>query len=235
MARVNQNAAAELEWRANRRRFLSYLGAAPTLITFAGAGLPSSRIAFADTGPLDARERRHRAFVIRRDAAIFQRDAPETPSISNGDEEAYTNRIASFTKGLPHNDLGEVDLNAYNAYLQALNSGKWADFEAIPLGGAAKLSSSFDTPPTIPSPLQAIRIPPATILIAKAVTISGDGDATIERGTIPFHIPAPGAAVSSQSVRFVRPSESAIVTYSVNGLVVAGQNAPSRSGARGDR
>ena len=29
----------------------------------------------------------------------------------------------------------------YNAYLAALNSGQWADFEAIPLGGAAKLSN----------------------------------------------------------------------------------------------
>jgi hypothetical protein len=125
----------------DRRRFLSYLSAAPALTTFAGAGLLSSTSAFAATGPLDARERRHRAFVIRRDAAIYERDAPEMPSISNGDEEAYASRIASFTKGLPHNDLGEVDLNAYNAYLQALNSGKWADFEAIPLGGAAKLSN----------------------------------------------------------------------------------------------
>src|SRR6516162_7002427 len=141
MARVNQNTAAELEWRANRRRFLSYLGTAPTLTTFAGAGLLSSRIAFADTGPLSAAERRHRAFVIRRDAAIYQRDMPPTPSVSNGDDDAYTNRIASYTKALPHNDLGEVDLNAYNAYLQALNSGNWADFEAIPLGGTAKFSS----------------------------------------------------------------------------------------------
>jgi hypothetical protein len=117
------------------------LGAAPALTAFAGAELVSSPSAFADTGPLDASQRRHQAFVIRRDAAIFQRDAPPTPSISNGDEEAYANRIANFTKGLPHNDLGEVDLNAYHAYLEALNSGKWADFEAIPLGGAAKLSN----------------------------------------------------------------------------------------------
>src|SRR6516164_3395060 len=124
-----------------RRKFLSSLGAVPTLTAFSGAGLLSSTSAFAATGPLDARERRHRAFVIRRDAAIYERDAPEMPSISNGDEEAYASRIASFTKGLPHNDLGEVDLNAYNAYLQALNSGNWADFEAIPLGGAAKLST----------------------------------------------------------------------------------------------
>jgi hypothetical protein len=53
----------------------------------------------------------------------------------------YANRIASYSKGLPHSDLGEVDLNAYNAYLQALNSGNPADFEAIPLGGSAKLSN----------------------------------------------------------------------------------------------
>jgi hypothetical protein len=97
--------------------------------------------ALADVGPLNASERRHQAFVIRRDAAIFQRDLRPTPSISNGDEDMYANRIASYSKGLPHNDLGEVDLNAYNAYLQALNTGKSADFEAIPLGGAAKLSN----------------------------------------------------------------------------------------------
>ena len=128
----------------NRRKFLSYLSAAPALTTCARAGLVSSAGAFADTGPIGAlnlAERRHRAFEIRRDAAIYQRDVPPTPSISNGDEERYANRIASFTKGLPHNDLGEVDSNAYNVYLQALNSGQPADFEAIPLGGAAKLSN----------------------------------------------------------------------------------------------
>src|SRR5260370_23474520 len=141
MSTANKITAGELMWRTNRRTFLSYLGAAPTLTRFAGAGLLSTESAFAATGPLTAHERRHRAFVLRRDAAIYQRDVLPTPSVSNGDEEAYATRIASFTKGLPHNELGEVDLNAYNAYLQALSSGKWADFEAIPLGGAAKLSN----------------------------------------------------------------------------------------------
>src|SRR5215471_14974005 len=141
MSTANRITAGERVCRTNRRNFLSYLGAAPVLTAFAGAGLFSSQSAFADTGPLDASKRRHRAFVIRRDAAIYQRDMPPTPSISNGDEEAYANRIASYTKSLPHNDLGEVDPNAYNAYLQALNSGKWEDFEAIPLGGTAKFSS----------------------------------------------------------------------------------------------
>jgi hypothetical protein len=141
MSTGNRVTAGELIYRTDRRRFLSYLGAAPAFTAFAGAGLLSSPSAFADTGPLTASERRHRAFVIRRDAAIFQRDMPPTPSVSNGDDDAYPNRIASYTKALPHNDLGEVDLNAYSAYLQALNSGKWADFEAIPLGGTAKFSN----------------------------------------------------------------------------------------------
>src|SRR5689334_9513062 len=141
MSTANKITADELLSRTNRRTFLSYLGAAPTLTAYAGAGFLSSQSGFAATGPLTDHERRHRAFVIRRDAAIFQRDVAPTPSVSNGDEQAYANRIASYSKGLPHNDLGEVDLNAYNAYLQALNSGQWADFEAIPLGGTAKFSS----------------------------------------------------------------------------------------------
>src|SRR5215470_8437580 len=138
---TNQTTAGEVMYRTNRRKFLGYLSAAPTLTAFAGAGLFSTASALADTGPLNASQRRHRAFVIRQDAAIYQRDVPLTPSVSNGDEDMYANRIASYSKGLPHSDLGEVDLNAYNAYLQALNSGKPADFEAIPLGGAAKLSN----------------------------------------------------------------------------------------------
>ena len=139
-----QKAAGRSQSGTSRRGFLGGLGLAPGVASLAGAGFlgalrPAS--ALADGGPLNASERRHRAFVIRRDAAIFQRDLRPTPSISNGDEDMYANRIASYSKGLPHNDLGEVDLNAYNAYLQALNSGKWADFESIPLGGAAKFSS----------------------------------------------------------------------------------------------
>lgn len=141
MSTTNHVTAGEVIHGPNRRKFLSYLGAAPTLTAVAGAGLLSSPSAFGDTGPLDARERRRRAFAIRRDAAIFQRDVRTMPSVSNGDDDAYPNRIASYTKALPHNDLGEVDLNAYNVYVKALNSGQWADFEAIPLGGTAKFSS----------------------------------------------------------------------------------------------
>ena len=128
----------------SRRGFLGYLGISPGLTGLAGAGLLGALQApraFADDGTLNPAQRSHRAFVIRRDAAILQRDRAETPSLANGDEQLYPNRIASYSKGLPHNGLGEVDLNAYNALISAVNSGLNSDFEAIPLGGTAKLAN----------------------------------------------------------------------------------------------
>ena len=138
------NGVAQSHTEPSRRGFLGYLGLAPGLSSLAGAGLLGAlqvKTALADLTPINETERRHRAFALRRDAALFERDLPDTPSMSNGDEELYPNRIASFSKGLPHNNLGEVDLKAYGAFIQALVSGRWSDFEAIPLGGTTKLSN----------------------------------------------------------------------------------------------
>lgn len=63
------------------------------------------------------------------------------PSQTNGDEGRYSDYRGSYSKGLPHNDLGEVDPSAYGKYLFALETGNPADFEAIPLGGSAKLAN----------------------------------------------------------------------------------------------
>ena len=81
---------------------------------------------------------------LRRNAAIkstasgatprAQRDLAIPADPSNGDEERYPNKIGTFTKGLPHNQLGEVDLNAYNAVIRAMSSGSPADMENIPMG-----------------------------------------------------------------------------------------------------
>jgi hypothetical protein len=108
-------------------------------------------------------QRSQRAFVIRRDAAIFQRDRAEEPSISNGDEQRYPNKIGSFTKALPHNSLGEVDLNAFSAMTAALSSGLTNDFEAIPLGGTVKLANPQSSYcfSLEGADAQAISIPPA--------------------------------------------------------------------------
>lgn len=61
---------------------------------------------------------------------------------TNGDE-AFADKRGSFTKTLPHNELGEVDTVQYSAYLTALASGRNSDFEAIQLApqGFRKLAN----------------------------------------------------------------------------------------------
>ncbi|MCA1779842.1 MAG: vanadium-dependent haloperoxidase, partial [Xanthomonadaceae bacterium] len=56
---------------------------------------------------------------------------------TNGDEGLYDDFRASFSKALPHNDLGEVDPDAYGSLLNALDSRESADFELIPLDPSA--------------------------------------------------------------------------------------------------
>ncbi|MBA2704477.1 MAG: vanadium-dependent haloperoxidase [Blastocatellia bacterium] len=80
---------------------------------------------------------------MRRDSA--QAGLQNTPQnlqhLSNGDETLYANKIANYSKGLPHNSDGTVVLSAYNSLIQALNSGRPADFDAVPLGGNRRLTN----------------------------------------------------------------------------------------------
>src|SRR5262249_45357669 len=87
---------------------------------------------------------------------------------------------------------------------------------------------SFDRPPTVPTaPGLAVQTGPlATVLVSQAVVISGTQDddeemASIEAGTIPFYVAAPGASVTIQGLRFIRPKADAVLVYSVSGLVIA--------------
>src|SRR6185503_16452636 len=54
--------------------------------------------------------------------------------LNNGDESRYANKIGSFTKALPHNQLGEVDPLAYATLAKAVQTRNPADWEAIQLG-----------------------------------------------------------------------------------------------------
>src|SRR5438309_6529409 len=82
------------------------------------------------------RHRANRAYRIRVDAARLDRDAPSATPLTNGDEDRYSNKIGNYSKGLPHDDAGEVDLNAYNTLTHALTTQKPADFEAVIMGSA---------------------------------------------------------------------------------------------------
>jgi len=92
------------------------------------------RLEAAEIDPSRGQQRRAQAFHVRVEAARNQRRLPVPDHRSNGDETLFANRIASYSKGLPHNALGEVDLSAYAALIAALSSGRPEDFEQIPMG-----------------------------------------------------------------------------------------------------
>jgi hypothetical protein len=135
----------------SRRSFLGHAGAT-TAAAAVAMGMPSLPMAqendcidsgAADpevSGRVDARARRERALQIRIRAARQEHCLPVPVHIDNGDEERYPNRIGSFSKGLPHDAIGEVNAAAYESLLTAVSSGDPDDFANIPLGGNTKLA-----------------------------------------------------------------------------------------------
>ena len=87
-----------------------------------------------------ASRRRDEAYKIRVNAAVFEKEQPIALHPDNGDEKLFENKIGSYSKGLPHNEFGEVDPNAYRQLLTALSSADPEDFEAIPMIGGLKLA-----------------------------------------------------------------------------------------------
>lgn len=102
-----------------------------------------------ELGPISEEERAKCSYGIRVEAAKLEINPQRHPC--NGDEACFDGRplpgddrrcgdefaklyIASFTKGLPHNNLGEVDRDAYCALLRAIASGEPDDFEQVKLG-----------------------------------------------------------------------------------------------------
>src|SRR5437899_10713579 len=60
-------------------------------------------------GPPPRDPRQRASLAMRQEAALLQSLQPVPNQISNGDERSLPRYIACFTKGLPHDQLGEVD------------------------------------------------------------------------------------------------------------------------------
>jgi hypothetical protein len=95
---------------------------------------------------------------------------------------------------------------------------------AVDQGGHVILRGhfSFDRSPTPPTAMGF----PHEVLVSKEVVIAGTRDehgemTTIEGGVVPFEVEAPGAHVTIQGLRFVRPRERAIAVFAVSGLEIA--------------
>lgn len=123
--------------RLNRRSFLGGVTAATVAAGF--LGLPTIAEA-KEIGPENPVQRREDEWVRRNGDAVAEKLLPPKHP-TNGDEDRYFNKIGNFSKGLPHDVLGEVELSAYTGLITALTSGAASDFEAIQLGGVVKLSN----------------------------------------------------------------------------------------------
>jgi hypothetical protein len=86
-----------------------------------------------------ARIRAVKCFNNRVNAAQAGLQAHIPNEISNGDENRFPNRIGSFSKGLPHNTIGEVDSASYASLLRAVNTGDSRMFDQIIMGGTSLL------------------------------------------------------------------------------------------------
>lgn len=132
----------------NRRKFLGNLSKAAVAAGVAGSIVPfldDKAAVFAQkrgTIPAYNSQRATACMQLRMNAAQFNYQNSSTlPRINNGDESLYPNKIANYSKGLPHQSNGEVDLNAYNALLNALITGSPEHFEQIPMGGDRRLTN----------------------------------------------------------------------------------------------
>lgn len=119
----------------SRRTFLNQVGAATI-----AAGVIGVSQTQAATG---LNQRANACAKLRRDAANagLQTTPQNLQHPNNQDENLYPNKLGNYSKGLPHNNDGTVVLSAYNAMLQAINSGHPEDFDAIPLGGSRGLTN----------------------------------------------------------------------------------------------
>src|SRR3984957_15544589 len=103
----------------------SVFGSAPS-----GTGLPASVTNF----------RVGQAFALRVGEATQDALVPPAVNVNNGDTARYADKGGTYTKGLPHDDFGRVNLQAFGTFLDALNSGKFSDFQKIIVGGTRTLN-----------------------------------------------------------------------------------------------
>ena len=123
---------------SSRRGFLKGSSGIGVVVAGASAGLGTALFTHrkanaVEVGPLtNPRQRQEKMFQIRRDAAQSHLRQKRPPQPTNGDEERYEDKRANFTKTMPHNELGEVEPEAYAKFLAILSSGDPNGFKKIP-------------------------------------------------------------------------------------------------------
>ena len=133
----------------SRRSFLARAGAAATVaVAVRALNLESTANAQSggsgssgEIGPLSDSARAQASFNLRQSVAQADFNQPLVSHPSNGDDALYSDKCGSFTKCLPHDSYGHVDLNAYQSLITALSTGNPSDFANIVMGGTNLLTN----------------------------------------------------------------------------------------------
>lgn len=126
---------------ADRRKFISGLGcAAAASIAASATGFSSvaqaagTQSGAADASTANGRNRAQQSFVNRRNAALAELNVAVPQQITNGDEQRYPNRIGNYSKGLLHNNIGEVEPASYLKFPESCSERRAARLRANPIG-----------------------------------------------------------------------------------------------------
>ena len=147
MDNKKDNKSNKLE-SSQRRKFLSNtcaVTATGVTTSVIGVGsLLSSKPVSADDFEIDlskplvalkGEDRQKQVYRLRKQAAKYYSELPLVKNKNNGDDKEYASRIGSFSKGMPHNALGEVDPSVYKTYLKAIKYGDRELLDTIPTPG----------------------------------------------------------------------------------------------------
>ncbi len=175
---------------STRRKFLAQVGAALA----GGAVLGKAAIASAQDynsadgesvatprGVIDPRVAQ--SFAIRVGTATKEALIPVPPHTTNGDEARYPDKSGSYTKGVLQNGIGLVNLPAFQTFRNAINTGTFAAFESVILGGPRTLNgplggrafalegsddAQFGNAPSPANQISQVVVPPAPALASAA-------------------------------------------------------------------
>ncbi len=137
----------------SRRKFLGGVGGAAAAVA-ASSVVGMSTLANAAPAPTlesalgepvrqtAADIRRRAAWTMRKTMGDYWWSQGTANHLTNGDEARYPNKIANYSKSMPHNQYGEVDLAAYQTLVHAVETGKAADYDAIAVGPGGRKQTS---------------------------------------------------------------------------------------------
>ena len=129
-----------------RRRFIAGLGAAtaavstgvlaPIVAASSASAQSASSAASASAVPAGVSNGRIiAAYELRVSEATQDALVGPAVNVNNGDTALYPDKGGTYTKGLPHDGVGRVNLNAFASFTHALKTGDFSDFQKIIVGG----------------------------------------------------------------------------------------------------